>query len=323
MKQWALSLCALIVLNLGWSSYADAQTLDENEQIWRSSVARFCGEYPSKENCDDGDSVLFNGLLCMSGEELGCKTVRDSQDASGQFWRSPRRNPNNLNEKSSFSRDQTLGVLLYLAKTRDTAAALSWMRWIEENAYCAVKNPSGEGCLVTIHRVCLDSDNGSCTMTASLWGLTRKVWDALGLLPNRPMQDFNNADVSDLEIAAAAIEEPGYKLHLKAVSSFLRLTLGESLTRSKRIVEKLYARESANPFFQLLAEGPSEPLTAHLLDVCPKPTDSLDYVRFQWAWERATSEQAWRKSMGWDCIFMANLIRNYNRDLTPFQIDFE
>ncbi len=29
--------------------------------------------------------------------------------------------------------------------------------------------------------------------------------------------------------------------------------------------------------------------------------------RFQWAWERDTAEQAWLKTMYWDCLFAANL----------------
>jgi hypothetical protein len=311
MNQWLLRICAiflsLITLNL------QAQTLDENENFWRSEVTRYCGAYPSKDDCDDGDSVIFNGLLCLSGEEIGCQTVKDSQDVYGQFWRSPRRTAGNLGEDKSFSRDQTLGVLLYLVKTKDTEAAIRWMDWIEDNKYCSLKNPLGGNCMLTLYRVCRDADKETCTMTPALWGLTKKVWDYLGLGSTKPMRDFENADVSDLELSTAGSEKPGYRLHLKAVSTFIRLVLGESLSRSKAIAGTLYSRQNENPFFQLLSEGSSPEVERKLLALCPKPGDPLDFVRHQWAWERDQADQAWTLSMGWDCIFVANLLRNYER----------
>lgn len=315
MNQWLLRIC---VLFFSLSAFKlQAQSLDESENFWRSEVTRYCGAYPSKDDCDDGDSVIFNGLLCMSGEEIGCQSVRNSQDIYGQFWRSPRRNPGNLGEDSSFSRDQTLGVLLYLVKTRDTGAAIRWMDWIEDNKYCSLKNPLGGNCILTLYRVCRDADKETCTMTPALWGLTRKVWDYLGLGTTKPMRDFNNADVSDLELSTAGSEKPGYRLHLKAVSTFIRLVLGESVSRSKTIAGTLYSRQNANPFFQLLAEGNSAEVESKLLALCPKPGDRLDYIRHQWSWERDQADQAWTLSMGWDCIFMANLLRSYDRIFAP------
>lgn len=72
--------------------------------------------------------TFFNGFLCLSGEELGCRAVKDAQDAEGRWWRSPRRTADNLGQKNSFSRDQTMGVLL---ATKDTTAASSWLGWID------------------------------------------------------------------------------------------------------------------------------------------------------------------------------------------------
>ncbi len=107
------------------AAHAQAQSLEESETYWRNEVVRYCGATPSKEDCDDGDSIIFNGLLCMSGEEAACSAVQASQDENGQFWRSPRRNPGNLGQDNSFSRDQTLGALLYIVKKRDVDAAQS------------------------------------------------------------------------------------------------------------------------------------------------------------------------------------------------------
>src|SRR4051812_44892323 len=48
----------------------------------------YCGDSVSKENCDDGDSVLFGGLACAAGDARACKGVRQSQDETGRWWRS-------------------------------------------------------------------------------------------------------------------------------------------------------------------------------------------------------------------------------------------
>jgi hypothetical protein len=79
--------------------------LTERMQLWRKQVL-FCnnhrnivpqsaGAYPTKEDpdkrtlkpepCNGGDMLLFNGLLCAAGEQVGCDAVRDSQDTSDQW----------------------------------------------------------------------------------------------------------------------------------------------------------------------------------------------------------------------------------------------
>jgi hypothetical protein len=288
-----------------------AQTLTQAEAFWRQDVARYCQGFPSKDHCDDGDSVIFNGLLCSVGEQAGCDAVQASQDGEGRFWRSPRRNPGNLGEEKSFSRDQTLGVLLYLAKTRDQDAAQRWLRWIEDNRTCSFKNPFNGRCAKWIYRVCRDNEQEICTMTPAIWAMFKRVWEYIGLPTTHEMRNNDTLDVSDLELIAVDQEETGYRLHLKAVSAFLRLTMASSVGKSQEIIGKLYRRQPDNPFFQVLAEGPSEAVTNRVLELCPKVDDDLSFRRFQWAWERDTASEAWRESMGWDCIFMARFLENY------------
>lgn len=52
--------------------------------------AEKCKELDRPDGCDDADTVFFSGLLCMSGDALGCDTVRLSQGTDGRWWRSPR-----------------------------------------------------------------------------------------------------------------------------------------------------------------------------------------------------------------------------------------
>lgn len=304
------------VLLVAFSPHAESQTLTDAENFWRQDVVRTCDGFPSKENCDDGDSVIFNGLLCLVGEDAGCATVRASQDADGRFWRSPRRNPGNLGEPKSFSRDQTLGVLLYLVRTQDRDAALRWQNWIYDNRYCSIKNPLSGGCSVYGYRVCRD-DNEICDLRPATWALFERVWKYLDLSTTREMRKNESMDVSDVEMVAVDRAKPGYELHLKAVASLLRLTMASSVSKTRDIIEKLHDRQRQNPFFQALREGTHEGVVQRVLDVCPKPWDNLGFRRYQWAWERDTSSEAWRESMGWDCIFMARLLASPAFNMMP------
>lgn len=91
--------------------------------------------YPSfirdSDHCEDGDAMIFNGLLCTSGINEACNAVANSQDVEGRWWRSPR-----LKDLRSgdFSNDQTFGVLHYLVATKDRDAAIMWDRWLHANS---------------------------------------------------------------------------------------------------------------------------------------------------------------------------------------------
>ncbi len=83
-----------------------------------------------------GDSVLFNALLGWSGETLGREAVGASQDETGRWWRSPLHGTH-VSGTASFSKDHTLGVLLYLITTPDKdrarAQAKQWLHYMRKN----------------------------------------------------------------------------------------------------------------------------------------------------------------------------------------------
>ena len=150
-----------------------------DEQI---NQAPLCEGYVSKKNCDDGDSTLFSGLLCLSGIDAGCDTVKASQDSSGRFWRSPRRIGDNLGKPNSFSRDMALGVLAYLIKTKDTDSANAWIRWIDHNRPCLLK--IGRSCKYRgLHRYCKADNDHRCTITPAMFQLMYYTWEYIGLEP--------------------------------------------------------------------------------------------------------------------------------------------
>jgi hypothetical protein len=103
--------------------------LDQMMNWWRQQLP-FCNwpgvaPYPSKfedniifdpanplnGRCNDGDGVIFNGVLCASGDDRGCDAVKRSQSTKdGEFWRSPRKVDQFSHAETPFSDDHFLGV---------------------------------------------------------------------------------------------------------------------------------------------------------------------------------------------------------------------
>lgn len=291
------------------SSEASAMT---HRSHWES-LAPICEGHISKENCDDGDSVLFGGLLCWSGDERGCELVRRSQGTDGRWWRSPRRNPGNLSEPKSFSRDMASGVLLYLATTKDTAAAERWLKWIEDNRPCvkpAAESLSDKCVIPGPHRFCTDGPQQMCTLTPASWANMGHVWSYLGLDKHQLMKVNSGADDAPgpFSLVSRVKTTPlGYQLHLVAAEILMKMKLDIQRDHVKGAASMLSQRQPENPYFQFLSGEDQVIVWQNVLTLCPKPGEP-DARRYQWSWERDTSEAAWNESMGWDCIFMDRLL---------------
>jgi hypothetical protein len=289
-------------------SAESAVALSQARDDWERWAPR-CDGFPSKQDCDDGDMTLFNGLLCASGDPRGCDAVHRAQGSDGRFWRSPSRVGHNRGQGNSFSRDMSLGVLLYLATTRDRGAAERWMRWIDRNRPCVAKKPgwAGGGCwLRGLHRMCRDDTDNRCTLTPSVWALMYRVWRHIGLSPSTYMRNAHNDLVNAFPQIQARTNEPGYQLHLDGVSALLNQIVGYGGNGNVRAVAaQLLRRQPDNPFFHYLVHGPSDHGVRQTLRLCPS---TGTHRKVQWAWERATADAAWRESMGWDCIFMVNML---------------
>jgi hypothetical protein len=280
---------------------AYSQTIEKPTEIlplatWRS-WAPLCQGYPTKGNCDDGDATLFSGLLCLAGEEPGCEGVKAAQDASGKFWRSPRRV--GVDTANSFSRDMALGVLSYLLATRDTAAAKSWIQWIDQNSVCQLN--VGGNCQLRTWRFCRDDNDGRCFITPGMWSMMRRVWEHLDLPLHKEMKTNG-----ELSLVTEAEQAPlGYALHLKAVIFFLYQKIGKDFPFEWDLINTIAERQPDNLFFQYLQEGSSPRLQEALRNLCPREAPQ---ETSQWTWERDTAENAQLDSMGWDCIFLGRLL---------------
>ncbi len=302
--------------------------LEEARERWRSYGHLCQGTFPSKvrddSTCDDGDSVLFNGILCLSGEELGCQGVRSALDDQGQWWRSPRRVGGSLESENSFSRDMAAGVLAYLLGTGDQGRAELWMNWLETHGKSekikGIKTP-------TLTQFCTNGKDATCVATPGFWGVASNLWEFFGWPQRSRMQDpykdfralgslakvvvkalFGGLDgFSEFEVKKAPL---GYQLHLKGVQIWLYQKMGRPLIDGfvdvEHSAELIYQRDPANPFFAFLHQGVSDELAVRLLTLCP--AEGQDAPRYQWSWERESKEEAWHESMGWDCVFLANLL---------------
>jgi len=246
-----------------------------------------CGETSGGED-DAGDSMLWGGLLCLSGDASQCSATFASQGKDGALFR----NPAGTRGGNDSSRDMLLGFLAALSKSPNQVAANRAYAYIKANGYKLCTNATDNRCSVnpTQHR--------------SLWGTMQKVWTAVGLVPTSEM---DNADLGDETLTAlqSQFAFEGYALHLVAVEILVRKAVGASSKKLENAALDVSDREPGNPFFEYVARGKTERAAALTLSKCPR---TLDHQRFQWAWQRTESEQAWKQSKGWDCLFMANLL---------------
>ena len=299
------SIISQAVTSCGRHDSSRTLSSDSARAHWRN-LAPTCAGYPSKADCDDGDMTLFGGLICAGGESKGCDLVRDAQGPDGQWWRSPRRTSGNLGQPNSFSRDMAMGVLLYLATTRDSAAAERWLSWIHANRSCGVKGPRGKCLVPGVHRFCRDDKDFRCAMTPGNWAIMARVWDHLGLPRSTEMRLSAGSD--DLVLPTQAEHSPvGFQLHLLGVEALLKKRVGAESSAVTKATALLYERQPENPFFAYLAQGASPELEMRVDTLCPVIGDAST-ARNQWSWERDTTEQAWRNSMGWDCLFLSHLV---------------
>lgn len=295
------------------------KSLKKHVNYWLNEYSFKCqNNFPSKEDkedkdkCDDGDSVIFSGLLCFSGEQIGCKAVKNSQSDNGQWYRSPRRKiSKGGSSKANFSRDQMLGLMLYFVKTKDKNSAERWWKWVNR------KSP---------RTVCSNNDNVCILVDKLSLSLIAHVFKYIGIKLDSDLQDILNQQnpvenwkTTKLVIAGA---EPGYVSHNYIVTLMIHNFINTSKSEWKEYwLKQLLKKDDMdeNPFFwyvgkKICKNGCSEiQLPSHseiiskTLQRCPK-IDSTISLRKQWSWERTNSNSPWLNSMGWDCVFLGNLL---------------
>lgn len=246
--------------------------------------AETCDGVPSKENCDIGDSLLYSGILCLSGQLLGCEAVKRSQGRDGRVWRAPQRV--DADGQDSFSRDMALGGLAYLVASKDTYFASRWMSWIRHHN----------------KKLCADASDNRCDFSPGLWNLFKEVWRYIGLQPSDEMYGDIINDEFMLPLQTW-VSDTGYPLHLHAVNLLLRSKISQFHYFGDVAARMLVNRQPQNPFFAFVANGKTTEVATRILEQCPVERPA---ARRQWYIERDTADAEWRHSMGWDCIALIN-----------------
>lgn len=314
---------ALVALGILFTG-ARATELTEGRAFWETH-AYWCDlappAFPSKEalghpdDCDDGDMTLFNGLLCVAGVAAGCDGVARAQGPDGRWWRSPRRIGWEAPVHDvSFSPDQSLGVLLYVLTKHDRAAFDRWTSWLEANRPCAIE--IADHCVQRGWlRFCRDDADKRCTLRPAdcvRIEMTARSLGTDGGVCRRVMKELKLPedvllDIDDFLVSSAAVNDPGYPLHLVAAGIVLARLNGVDTPKLRQAAGILAARVPDNPFFQFLHSGTTTATVTATLGICPAP-DRLSTNRFQWVWEREPKPESWRESMYWECVFLANLL---------------
>jgi hypothetical protein len=170
MKSISYLVISAVTLLVGSSAQAQISPTELSKRMdyWAKMVP-YCAynaqsTFPSKDNCEDGDSVSLNGLTCAAGDgrpgifgQLGaqaCEAVKNSQSkTTGEWYRSPKKRyeiENNLpttDEKQS-SNDSAQGIWAYIAQRKDVDAFRAWTGWMKNHKeggifwprYCADKH---------------------------------------------------------------------------------------------------------------------------------------------------------------------------------------
>jgi len=240
--------------------------------------------FPAKagqERSSQGDMVLFSALLTYAGVDEALAYVPACIAEDGRPVRSPDRiaEPDSID---AFSKDMLLGVLLWTLVVRDPEPLEKLIGYVNRT-----------GCL------CSPSSDRRCTMTPQMRYLTNAVAKAVGC-PSRLQGDWLPGWLFvALEVASALVTPLGFECHLISVKALILKLLGSSFQVQSEILAR---RDSGNPWFLYLA-GDSDRAAMTLLSEQVEPGQG-----HQWSWERDSAEKAWHDSMGWDILFLCNLL---------------
>ena len=237
---------------------------------------------PASIDCDDGDGLLWAGLSCFAGtSEAACQYVRASQGADGRMWRSPQLV--DKDNKNSFSRDMALGFLSYVARTGDTGSLDRWIAYINAN--------SG--------KMCPDGTDNRCDPLLNVKALIKAIHRGADISAVSPQVILTGLTVS------AATADTGFPLHLIAVELILLKELGFSGHSTYKVTaDSLHSRQSRNPLFAYLA-GHNDTAVELMLEQIPSARPDSPS---EWSFEREQAGEAWRKSMGWEFLFLRKLL---------------
>jgi hypothetical protein len=241
--------------------------------------APWCDGYPSRENCDDGDSLAGAlGFGCAVGFKPACDGVSASIK-DGQIHRAPNRNDTN----NTASRDQLFGFM---------AAQLSG-----ERAWLSVKNYIKDN-----GRICQDATDGRCELTPVSLALMGFIHSHLGY--TRDATQWFNGQIFGKTLFAQSVTVPtGYQLNLVAEAAYMAWKTGFEDRLSYESAKNVYLRQPGNPWFCYVVMGADESCAQLALALWPSEPEH----KAQWSFARDTTHDDWQQSQGWEWLFLSGL----------------
>lgn len=307
------------LLNSKLAAFREAALNKTMKVSSRISGYRYPAELHDDGTYGDGDMLIFGGLLCASGEPEGCKLVSNSRSADGRFWRSPDKVNNLKPDESSFSGDQFNGAVAFLSSQSDKAIFHEYLSYILNTRQDL---PSQSNSIYKAYKTCSDDKAYQCVLAGPEWMWLQKLAMVFGETNNLPA-DVSNPETFfgfnyDAMLWQAALSPAGYRLHLTGVQVLLARILGGDDKKLQLISAVLAGRQPENPFFLYLHLGNDQRIENLLYNMCSTTRQQARYD--DWAWQRASSQQAWNNSMIWDCVFLYGLLNKHPISTAPTHI---
>ena len=252
---------------------------------------------PCKKNKDDGDSLLWAGLMHFSYEDKNSRflpgILKSQDETTGAFYRAPSRVPDRNSPpnstKNSFSRDMSVGLLAAVAtevnekEKKITRAAQKWMNFVAKNKGLT----------------CNDAEDTRGKTTPSVYWIASYVGLKVPLIYR--LTRF----LLPIYLNLVSISAPkGYPCHLIAVMCMIFQRVVGHSALIQGAINNLHHRETSNLFFEFLS---GKDISKKLLLLEKEVIKNNQGKMSQWTWERSDSEMAYLDSMGWDFIFLKTL----------------
>lgn len=239
---------------------------------------------------DTGDALLWSGILCSLDSVkfiANCESVEDSQGPDGRMWRHPSRV--GKDQVNSFSRDMAMGLLLYAQVTKDVTSLQNWVDYV-----------------VAEGQACPDAVDNRCSMSTVIWSLAKIAAPSVDLHGKKVLAP---KQVLAILYAAAVGGESGYPLHLIAQQLILLKRAGEgNALLWEETAKALYKRDPSNALFAYLAGRPDS-ATLLMLEQMPTSRPAGGSLATEWSFEREGSQRAWERSMGWEYVWLFQLMK--------------
>lgn len=253
----------------------------------------YCNNYlPCLSPEDDGDSLLWEGILAFSGDRH--TDPSDFQSPDGRLWRTPERAlaQEDTHSKNSFSRDMLVGWLLLQTslETPDIDSLLSFIFYLKNHNYL----------------MCPENISGTCSLRPlqyrTAWVIIGELYLRAGLKePNESLQARLGDETQLLAEATATFR--GSDAHLISLMGLLYRHYFPQKEVSGIVSNKLFNLDPPNTFFRWLFEGNTQAVYQDIMTKCIPNESHKDY-----AWRRNSKEQAWNKDAGHGCTALINLI---------------